>query len=105
MMNEIINKAIEGGWKPVQVGGFQFPCRESCVLDHTFWQALSKSCGWIERNYGYILSNTTNQSTHDAGAPQWKFVALRFNEINLTQSWDKAIEYLYNLLPSNQKEQ
>ena len=116
-MNEIINKAVEGGWDDETAKVTNYDKRDGyegmatsmysthkALLDPLFWQALSKSCGWRERNYAYILSNTINQYTHDAGAPQWKFIALRFHEINLTEGWNSAIEYLYNLLPPKEND-
>jgi hypothetical protein len=97
-MEKIIRKAIEGGFTNITERDDWLYRRDlimyAVVIDTHFWKALGEKCGWEERNYGYTLSNTTNQSTHDAGAPQWKFIALRFHEINLTEGWEPAVKYL-----------
>jgi hypothetical protein len=100
-METIIKKAIEGGWKPryretpsflSKIEGIEQEDREelllsSAVLDPLFWQALCKACGW---------GNETIDD-YDTGLVRgrdWQHHALRFHEINLTESWDKAVEYL-----------
>ena len=89
-MENIIKKAIEGGWvnvkgateeqiKVVLEVELKNPYRIVC--DHLFWQALGKACrwNWLDKR-------------------NWKYFAIHFHEINLTQGWDKAVEYLEDLI-------
>ena len=59
------------------------------------WQALGKSCGW----------NWTDEALKDPigeAMPEFNSIhiyhALKFHEINLTQGWDKAVEWLEGLI-------
>lgn len=75
-MKEVIEKAIEGGWKPSKTGVHNEPMYSiglgivmyrnlngrdtqisfgEILIDPLFWQALSKAMGWSEKiNYGEI---------------------------------------------------
>lgn len=93
------------------------------VLDSLFWQALGKVCGWyeegelvylvtsgmnntqamihVEDNLGVPLRSTALgivYSPYTRGKQGWKTIALRFHEINLTEGWEKAVEYLADLI-------
>lgn len=119
-MENIIKKAIEGGWNPRpekvlptlmaiypsdydgEFAMFSTAFKEKgkangrtfslyltqIVSDSSFWQALGKSCGWYAKDTNIY---------HDNPA-QWLVESLRFHEINLTQSWEKAVEWLENLI-------
>lgn len=102
-MQEIIKKAVEGGWRPTkyidwnsrdQVYGLIdiFAAHQkSSFLDPLFWQAIGKRCGWCECDCG-------GQHEGECPVPDWQNTALRFYEINLTEGFEKAVEYLQNLI-------
>jgi hypothetical protein len=108
-MENIIRRAIEGGYKkiknPFEVSGqysdwVKFHNGSLMVqnkiyeylFDPLFWQSLSKACGWgAKHRFSY---------KHDMqiyGQEEIE-IALRFHEINLTESFDKAVEYLISLI-------
>lgn len=90
---EIIEKAIEGGWRPencryptiksLQIDGVWFDVQNSSspiffayeviVLDPTFWQSLGKSLGWEE-----------SEPTNPLGIPKWRNEAGIFYDLILT---------------------
>jgi len=80
-MQPIINKAIEGGYSWSGTKG-----QAEMLLDPLFWQALGKACGWKKVHDDPKLCGRV--------FPDWKDNALRFHETNLTQGFDKAIEFL-----------
>jgi len=82
-MENIIKKAIEGGYTWEVRGTVT---RSEAILDQLFWQALGKACGWSE----FYREET--------GYSEWLHNAIKFHEINLTQGWDKAVEYLEDLI-------
>lgn len=87
-MNNIIQKAIEGGWD-VEA---PYQSYKITVCDPLFWQALGKACGlsWVcESCVEYEKDNCQEK---------WLENALRFHEINLTEGWDKAVAYLEDLI-------
>lgn len=105
-MDEIVNKAIEGGYKNGHIWGkdgvmyilkdesghqYGMISEEFIVLDPLFWQALSKACGWGNKR-------TYNQADQLEVERYWKVYALRFYEINLTEGWDAAVKYLSDLI-------
>lgn len=129
-MEQIIKKAIEGGWKPweyslgieserstkeiVEVqewegnqkmvniwhektgsdtGTKTVLAYEIVVCDSLFWQALCK-----DLNQGMWTSPYTDCGRYMKNAPRWLWEAMNFHEINLTKGWDKAVEYLQELL-------
>lgn len=96
----IILKSIEGGYKLYGVYDFSdLKDRETIwvnldinpqikvvpfeviVCESFFWQALGKACGW-EKEFRKI----------------WKYNALCFHETNLIEGFDKAIDFLFNLI-------
>lgn len=102
-MEQIIKKAIEGGWKPSHVGGwakcknvkevkesfhFFYPDEESIrqhrhffyeyFSDPLFWQALTKGCS-LPSEYAIPYG-------------------LEFHRTNLTEGWDAAVKYLSDLI-------
>jgi len=119
-MEKVIEKAIEGGWNPyngehtsiLEYGDYS--CEFKTVCDPLFWQALAKSCRWDKFDmFGYEMKKYTNQLAYYAGNMKytqddynrmdagWMYQSLKFHEINLTKSWDKAVEYLQDLILSN----
>ena len=91
-MEEIIKKAIWGGYK-LNVKNSNYPDPNdllkidvkinTIILDPIFWQTLGRACGWdihFDEDKGFNY--------------QWLQCALKFHEINLTESLDKAVEYL-----------
>ena len=118
-MENIINKAIEGGYpnaiyqksEPNWVNDTNF---KLCILDPLFWQALGKACPIKEvtmtvpaRYVRRVTKNgieTINWPTHTRKRKfpfSWKKHALKFHEINLTQGFEKAVEYLEDLIKDN----
>jgi len=130
-MENVIKKAIEGGFKPKYTKqgliwskteqGVSYLCPhgtfEHYVLDPLFWQALGKAC-WIEictnPDHSFIDAMGSVQSSdigrlgcplcghnEDHVIPSskllWKKHALSFHEINLTEGWSKACEYLESI--------
>lgn len=104
-MENIIRRAIEGGYKkiknPFEVSGqysdwVKFHNGSLMVqnkiyeylFDPLFWQALGKACGWAEKRPVKTAYSK----------PEWMWHALKFHEINLTESFDKAVEYLISLI-------
>lgn len=121
-MENIIKKAIEGGWKQEykdhklkkQYKQPHYWAEKDnvsskidvkyMVLDPLFWQALGKACGWEEKTRTYFCwgCNTGEvQRRHEACQclykETWKYHALLFYEINLTEGWKKAVEYLQKI--------
>lgn len=94
-MDKILDKAIQGGWKPPtkeqekMLGGYY---RSDCILDPIFWQALSKACGWKVYQSENIITKK------EVLIEMWLEHAKRFHEINLTEGWSKAVEYLEDLI-------
>lgn len=84
-METVIKKAIEGGYFPAEswIGGND-PDTGDYFMDSNFWQALGRACGWEEKNI----------SQHSEA---WYQNAITFHQYNLTQGFDKAVEYLKEL--------
>lgn len=102
-MENIISKAIEGGFDKHFFEETQHITERFMILHPLFWQALGKSLGW-NTNMDY-RSYTISSGNPDLGvlstemrAPRWLFESIRFHEINLTEGWDSAVEYLTNLI-------
>lgn len=119
-MEEIIKKAIEGGWKegfhwkPVnstkdhnnevfiskdariqlEINKYQIFC------DPLFFQALGKACRWSEysvcRKHGEIQCFRSN--CFEGYGKEWVYHAIQFHEMTLTESFEEAVEYLQNLI-------
>lgn len=100
-METIIKKAIEGGWKRhynmpthpdiflADVGNYEY----QIVLDPLFWQSLGKACGWkIETKGSGFGDNVDVWEKYE-----WLTYAKEFHEINLTEGWEKAVEYLESI--------
>jgi len=108
-MENIIKKAIEGGWGNIgKAGVTRIDCASANIdgrfyihffenesdmfsyntfqilCDPFFWQCLGKACGWY--------------TFPEEKSPRWQITALRFHEINLTEGWDKAVEWLNDLI-------
>jgi len=120
-METIIKKAIEGGYKLVDSDGYTMSLEEieitenkDIVLDPLFFQALGKSCEW---GSVAVCNNCTTGNTESSvrltgvcmkcGCPlsglllqedSWVFYGLMFHRINFTEGWDKAIQYLSDLI-------
>ncbi len=96
-MKEIIEKAIEGGYK---YRGGDITLRTWC-LDPLFFRALGKACGW---NMGDRSESVEFRNEHGKDLvkgyfnSQAEYFALRFHEINLTEGFDAAVDYLKTLL-------
>jgi len=134
-METIIKVAISGGWKPqyekaTELNSVIHFCEDGSilatgengkflevydkskiVLDHLFWQALGKACGWKDLVCSFCGTEITRPaSSLDDGWCRcdmkstkaqngWEYQALKFHEINLTESFEKAVEYLLTLIP------
>lgn len=120
-MEKIIKKAIEGEWngylgfiassEDTLESWFKFRgyehCEPSIVLDPLFWQALGKSCGWKGELYCSWRAGTNFYKLNEkgekfvgseSGCPEWMYHAFRFYEINLTEGWQRAVEYLEGII-------
>lgn len=108
-MEQIILKAIEGGYKSsenlIEVWGVYHHVGYGFVLDPLFWQALGKECGWesnqcekCKSTYPEYVNGCVRCGGHVSPDKNHLHYALRFHEINLTQGWDKAVEYLEDLI-------
>ncbi len=109
-METLIQKSIEGGYIPKT---FSFNANkkeekpkpiltDSDLMHPLFWQALSKACGW-KVVYGkcdscFLTGFGTRLPQCTCAIDSWKKIALRFYDINLTEGFDKAIEWLTNLV-------
>ncbi len=100
-IQKIFDKScIEGGYKWKFTTTF-----EDAVLDKFFWQALGKACGWETQPYlcqdcktiGFREGNHMNVCARKYRYGSWKDEALRFHEINITESWDAAVAYLTSI--------
>lgn len=113
-MEDIIKKAIEGGYKHPQCYQFSFneanrgtdwkwsgeksirTVFEMFCIDPLFWKTLGNACGW---GGSFIfcekckMDSVREYECHHKRIDYTKH-ALRFHEINLTESWEKAVEYL-----------
>ncbi len=91
------------------------------LLDPLFFQALGKACGW-EKNQGLCNCFHFKEDHKTYGGTglhksdiinclhceckiyrekvyiHWKYVAIRFHELNLIEGFDPAISYLVNLV-------
>ncbi len=105
-METIIKTAIQGGYDyhnvimPMHSGQANF---ERVILDPPFWQALGKACGWDDKLlHTYAWEDNERTSTSVSGfRKEYEYHALRFHEINLTEGWEKAVEYLQELVIRN----
>ena len=94
-MENIIKKAEEKGFNSYVLCGHDGNKYAQIVLDHLFWQALSKACGWEEKDYDFY---ETLKEQKPFFVKTSTYYALRFHEINLTEGWDKAISFLEDLI-------
>lgn len=127
-METIINKAIEGGYEnettrklldSFEKGIFaEYNAYCLVTLDPLFWQALGKKCGWKTEyiisqsvcdkcgrtdsargsNYCYECGGKFNMKNKTFPDSVWKENALEFHELNLTEGFDKAVEWLLELI-------
>lgn len=75
-------------------------------LDPKFWQAIGKAKGWLNKTitvYDEIEEYNNPEELQEMINPAIEermliVYALEFHRINLTQSFDDAINYLYNLI-------
>lgn len=100
MIETIIQKAIEGGYAGYRVNQDRVfneteratlaksfvKYKEVHLMSPYFWRALSKACKWSYSELG------------EASNPMWNFNAMRFFEINLTESFEAAVAYLSALI-------
>ena len=101
-IQKIIEKAIEGGWNkqmPAECSWCQY---DHTVLDPLFWQSLGKACGWGKNCP--ICDSKANGLCSAHQYSTWQGNALKFYEINLTEGWGKAVEYIYQLTNNKDEE-
>lgn len=85
-MEQIVKRAIEGGYGKYKKTSV-FMMTNQFLFDPLFWKALGRICKWQE------------MSTSSIVVSGWTYKkALRFHEINLTEGWEKAVEYLSELV-------
>ena len=101
-MEEIMKKALDAGYKPSEMyleetaygADYQFI---AISTDPLFWQALGKACKWEEdTRFADMEDGEISEIMTLYG--DWKDNALKFYEINLTEGWDKAVEWLKDLI-------
>ena len=101
-MEEVIKKAIEGGYKPDDVQPW---LNKETVLDHLFWQSLGKALCWgayclecdsVVKIWEECLCDEDEVTPRPE--EEWLFRAKKFHEINLTQGWNEAEKWLQNLI-------
>ena len=104
-MEKIIKKAIRGGYEKQryyfdEFGNWDWEPYECIVCSPLFWQALGKACGWNDENKWRMIGGVAHKINMETSKyiPIWIYHALRFHEINLTQGWDKAVEWLIELV-------
>lgn len=110
-MEQIIKKAIEGGWRydgkiPAYDklldrwfltdgdGGWAGIIEQMLVCSSLFWQALGKARSWPEK---YEWSEEGRDNSGDSIEKEqvsWVYHSLNFHEINLTAGWEPAVTYL-----------
>lgn len=115
-MEKIIKKSIEGGYNRIipkdstykyenySYGLLTFKNKygeayqESiCIhlMNSLFWQALGNECGWHKVSFNVVRETIGEKKTIGQEVDyRWKRVALRFHEINLTEGWQSAVDYL-----------
>ena len=99
MMEEIINKAIEGGYKSqIQVNrdkdlSLSGSRDARYILDKDFWICLGKACGWGDEGF------RVNQ------AEEWHNNAIYFMQMNFTYGYEPAVGWLHKLVTSNNKKE
>ena len=122
-MENIIKKAIEVGWNSDLEYDENEIVLRLVLLDPLFWQALGKACGW-GGNVNWVCTTDCDYYCNDCKlgftkqtsrpdefqgvngthidcpkkAQTWKLNALKFHQINLTQSFDKAVNWLGELI-------
>lgn len=112
-MDKILEKAIGGGFEHREDLFNEIPYivyYQIITMESSFWQALGKACGRESGcnvclnelgNYasGYS-SECKNPKEHLTKGHVYPYIinALKFHEINLTQGFDKAVEYLQELI-------
>lgn len=102
---EIIKCAVGGGYdigynftfvknSSSHIRLFICDSKKSFVLDPNFWEAIGRAKGWEEEYFEKYGIET-----------KFFFLgyAMEFMEINLTQGWQPAIEYLYSLISNGEK--
>lgn len=92
-MEKIIEKATEGGYGLIdkEQNKYQFPStQQQVILDPLFWIALAKNCGWN-------MNEEYDDNTQDYLHPEYIQIASRFYIKNLTESFDKAVDYLLEI--------
>lgn len=107
-MENIIRKSIEGGYDNDATRdlltdfGKKIYARYDtyCMIfcDHLFWQALGKACGWDKTKIWLNPYTPKGRYIPSMNVDRWIQEAMNFHEINLTQGWDKAVEYLEDLI-------
>lgn len=99
-MESIIKKAIEGGYIPKYVNWYEDECLNGrlSVCDPLFWKSLGKAYGWASICSQCGKAEKPHEYLHIYRPSRLEEVcvdkALRFHEINLTEGWEKAVEYL-----------
>lgn len=101
-MENIVKKAIKGGYVKERYyfdenGNWDDEPYEVVVCNPLFWQALGKACGW-----GEWEASSMGITCNVFGKPE-VYIALKFYELNLTESWDKAVIWLEALITNQDK--
>ena len=99
-MENIIKKAIEGGYVYPNVSKTTDKFMKTDSMNPLFWQSLDKACGWEGRQSDMVDAFAYTMSARTGKIPKtvWQRNALKFHEINLTEGWDKAVEWLNGLI-------
>lgn len=101
-MQEIIKKAITGlegeSAEGKHYDWYHGMNEQEIVCDPIFWQSLQKACDKNGNTDWADEMEITRFGTHKKVKTAWRYNALKFHEINLTEGWDKAVEYLNSLI-------
>jgi len=106
-METIIKKAIEGGYPKHPVWIFNESTEKNeisktavniFILDPLFWQAIKKAKGWTEFAFLPICPHCGKKDSFGERVFSWKYYALKFHEINLTEGFESAVSWLEKLI-------
>lgn len=88
----IVRKACDAGYA-LNKDEIIFALTARMVCDPLFWQALCKACGWDDKETGFYFKEI-NEKDSIVILDEFVNISLKFHEINLTQGFDKAVEWL-----------
>ena len=76
LIQEVLEKAREGGYIPYHCNERSYALREHYFLDTSFWESLGRTLGW-EGHCEYI--QVRENASHKVRQPLWLYYWHRFN--------------------------